>query len=162
MAGDNLDEIVTTDIPETGRRFDDGRPDARSAEGLERRGVRRRLAGNQVGPVRDHRPHGLLDEPFSTLDSLTRFALQDTLLQAWEQDRKVVVMVTHDVDEARSLADRLILMTDGPAARVGEILAVPFPRPRERAAVLEHPEYYACHQRVIEFLEHHAQQSKAM
>jgi nitrate ABC transporter ATP-binding subunit len=103
----------------------------------------------------------LLDEPFSMLDSLTRFDLQDTLLQVWERHRKTVVMVTHDVDEALYLADRLILMTDGPAATVGEILTVPFPRPRERAAVLEHAEYYRCHQRVIDFLENHARQSRA-
>jgi len=103
----------------------------------------------------------LLDEPFSMLDSLTRFDLQDTLLHVWEQDRKTVVMVTHDVDEALYLADRLILMTDGPAATVGEIFTVPFPRPRRRTAVLEHPDYYACHQRVIDFLEHHARQSRA-
>jgi nitrate/nitrite transport system ATP-binding protein len=95
------------------------------------------------------------------LDSLTRFDLQDTLLDVWEQQRKTVVMVTHDVDEALYLADRLILMTDGPGATIGEILSVPFPRPRRRADVLEHPEYYACHQRVLAFLEHHAHQSKA-
>jgi nitrate ABC transporter ATP-binding subunit len=103
----------------------------------------------------------LLDEPFSMLDSLTRFELQDSLLQVWERQRKTVVMVTHDVDEALYLADRLILMTDGPAATVGEILTVPFPRPRKRAAVLEHEEYYACHQRVIDFLENHARQSRS-
>jgi nitrate/nitrite transport system ATP-binding protein len=97
----------------------------------------------------------LLDEPFSMLDSLTRFELQDILLQVWEQNRKIVVMVTHDVDEALYLADRLILMTDGPAARVGETLSVPFPRPRERIAVLEHPQYYELHSRVIDFLEDH-------
>jgi len=68
-------------------------------------------------------------------------------------------MVTHDVDEALYLADRLILMTDGPSARVGEILSVPFPRPRERMAVLEHPRYYEFHGRVIDFLENHAGQS---
>jgi len=101
----------------------------------------------------------LLDEPFSMLDSLTRFELQDMLLQVWEQNRTVVVMVTHDVDEALYLADRLILMTDGPSARVGETLPVPFPRPRERMAVLEHPQYYALHRRVIDFLENHARQS---
>jgi nitrate/nitrite transport system ATP-binding protein len=101
----------------------------------------------------------LLDEPFSMLDSLTRFELQDILLQIWEQNRKVVVMVTHDVDEALYLADRLILMTDGPSARVGETLLVPFPRPRERMAVLKHPQYYAFHGRVIDFLENHAGQS---
>ena len=102
----------------------------------------------------------LLDEPFSMLDSLTRFELQDILLQVWERNRTIVVMVTHDVDEALYLADRLILMTDGPAARVGEILSVPFPRPRERMAVLEHPQYYECHDRVLDFLEHHAAQSR--
>jgi ABC-type nitrate/sulfonate/bicarbonate transport system ATPase subunit len=62
-------------------------------------------------------------------------------------------MVTHDVDEALYLADRLILMTDGPSARVGETLSVPFPRPRDRMAVLEHPRYYEFHGRVIDFLE---------
>jgi nitrate ABC transporter ATP-binding subunit len=102
----------------------------------------------------------LLDEPFSMLDSLTRFDLQDTLLEVWERDRKTVVMVTHDVDEALYLADRLILMTDGPAARVGEVFDVPFPRPRDRTAVLEHPRYYDCHRHVITFLEQHACQSK--
>jgi nitrate ABC transporter ATP-binding subunit len=98
----------------------------------------------------------LLDEPFAMLDSLTRFELQDILLQVWEQNRKIVVMVTHDVDEALYLADRLILMTDGPSARVGEILSVPFPRPRARMAVLEHPRYVEFHGRVIDFLENHA------
>ncbi len=81
----------------------------------------------------------LLDEPFSMLDSLTRFELQDTLLRVWEHSGKTVVMVTHDVDEAFYLADRLMLMTDGPAATVGEIMTVPFGRPRSRAAVLADP-----------------------
>ena len=102
----------------------------------------------------------LLDEPFSMLDSLTRFELQDTLLDVWETHRRTVVMVTHDIDEALYLADRLILMTDGPEAGVGEILQVPFARPRNRAAVLSHPDYYACRRRVLEFLDHHAQQSR--
>ena len=102
----------------------------------------------------------LLDEPFSMLDSLTRFELQDTLLRVWEESGKTVVMVTHDVDEALYLADRLILMTDGPEATVGDVLQVPFPRPRHRPAVLAHPRYHACRRRVIEFLEHHAHQSR--
>jgi nitrate/nitrite transport system ATP-binding protein len=100
----------------------------------------------------------LLDEPFAQLDSLTRFDLQDVLLSIWEEMRRIVVMVTHDIDEALYLADRLILMTDGPEATVGDVLRVPFPRPRVRAAVLEHPQYDACYQRVLDFLEHHAQQ----
>ena len=103
----------------------------------------------------------LLDEPFSQLDSLTRFELQDLLLHVWEKSGKTVVMVTHDIDEALYLADRLILMTDGPEATVGEILKVPFPRPRVRSSVLAHPEYQACRRRVIDFLDHHAHQSRA-
>jgi nitrate ABC transporter ATP-binding subunit len=103
----------------------------------------------------------LLDEPFSQLDSLTRFELQDLLLRVWEKSGKTVVMVTHDIDEALYLADRLILMTDGPEATVGEVLKVPFPRPRLRTSVLSHPEYHACRRRVIDFLDHHAHQSRA-
>jgi nitrate ABC transporter ATP-binding subunit len=102
----------------------------------------------------------LLDEPFSMLDSLTRFELQDTLLRVVEASGRTVVMVTHDVDEALYLADRLILMTDGPEATVGDVLKVPFPRPRRRVAVLEHAEYYRCRTHVIDFLQCHAQQSR--
>ena len=100
----------------------------------------------------------LLDEPFAQLDSLTRFALQDVLLGVCRDPQRVVVMVTHDVDEALYVADRLILMTDGPEATVGDVLRVPFPRPRSRKAVLEHPEYPACYRHVIDFLEHHVHQ----
>jgi nitrate ABC transporter ATP-binding subunit len=94
----------------------------------------------------------LLDEPFGMLDSLTRFELQDVLLQVWEKNRRTVVMVTHDVDEALYVSDRILLMTDGPAATLGEVLEVPFARPRQRAEVLEHPAYYRHRSRVIDFL----------
>jgi nitrate ABC transporter ATP-binding subunit len=100
----------------------------------------------------------LLDEPFSMLDSLTRLDLQDKLLDVWEESRKVVVMVTHDIDEALYLADRIVLMTDGPEARVGEVYTVPFARPRNRNEVLDHPDYYACRSYLIDFLENHAKQ----
>jgi ABC-type nitrate/sulfonate/bicarbonate transport system ATPase subunit len=102
----------------------------------------------------------LLDEPFSQLDSLTRFELQDLLLRIWEHSERTVVMVTHDVDEALYLADRLLLMTDGPEATVGDVLTVPFPRPRARTDVLGHPQYHACRCHVMEFLEHHAHQMR--
>jgi nitrate ABC transporter ATP-binding subunit len=95
----------------------------------------------------------LLDEPFGMLDSLTRVELQEVLLTIWGRDRKTALMVTHDVDEALFLADRIALMTRGPRARIGEILEIPFPRPRERAAVLEHPDYYRLRERLLEFLE---------
>jgi nitrate/nitrite transport system ATP-binding protein len=102
----------------------------------------------------------LLDEPFSMLDSLTRFELQETLLRVWEDSGKTVILVTHDIDEALYLSDRLVLMTDGPEATVGDVLHVPFPRPRTRAGVLGHAAYHACRRRVIDFLEHHAHQSR--
>jgi nitrate ABC transporter ATP-binding subunit len=95
----------------------------------------------------------LLDEPFGMLDSLTRVELQDVLLDIWTEDRMTALMVTHDVDEALFLADRVVMMTSGPRARVGQILEVPFGRPRERLAVLEHPDYYRCRGRLIDFLE---------
>ena len=90
----------------------------------------------------------LLDEPFGMLDSLTRFELQEVLVDTWSADRKTALMVTHDVDEALFLSDRIALMTNGPAARLGGILEVPFPRPRNRAEVLEHPEYYALREQL--------------
>lgn len=95
----------------------------------------------------------LLDEPFGMLDSLTRFELQQVLVDTWSQNRKTALMVTHDVDEALFLSDRIAMMTNGPAARLGEVMEVPFGRPRERATVLEHPEYYTYRERLITFLE---------
>lgn len=98
----------------------------------------------------------LLDEPFGMLDSLTRFELQQVLLELWRKDKKTALMVTHDVDEALFLSDRIVMMTNGPEAEVGEILEVPFPRPRDRKAVLEHPEYYKLREHLIGFLEERA------
>jgi ABC-type nitrate/sulfonate/bicarbonate transport system ATPase subunit len=95
----------------------------------------------------------LLDEPFGMLDSLTRMELQEVLLALWRRDKKTALMVTHDVDEALFLSDRIVLMTNGPEAEVGAILEVHFPRPRERRAVLEHPDYYKLREYLIEFLE---------
>ena len=99
----------------------------------------------------------LLDEPFSMLDSLTRFELQDMLLRVWESSGMTVVMVTHDIDEALYLSDRLLLMTDGPAATVGDVFTVPFARPRARTAVLADSRYQGARRHVVNFLEHHAQ-----
>jgi len=95
----------------------------------------------------------LLDEPFGMLDSLTRMELQDVLLELWGRDQRTALMVTHDVDEALFLSDRIALMTKGPRARLGEIVEVPFPRPRERGALLEHPEYYELREHLLAFLE---------
>jgi nitrate ABC transporter ATP-binding subunit len=82
----------------------------------------------------------LLDEPFSLLDALTSMELQDELVRLWEEARKTLLMVPHDVDEALSLSDRIVMMTSGAAATVGDILSIPFPRPRFRADVLNHPD----------------------
>ena len=95
----------------------------------------------------------LLDEPFSLLDALTRMELQDQLMTLWEAKRKTVVMVTHDVDEALLLADRIVMMTSGPAATVGEILDVPFPRPRRREDILAGADYFWLRDAVLTFLE---------
>jgi nitrate ABC transporter ATP-binding subunit len=95
----------------------------------------------------------LLDEPFSLLDAFTRFELQDQLVHICERTKKTVIMVTHDVDEALLLADRIVMMTNGPAATIGGILQVPLPRPRVRAQVLEHPAYYSACDQLLNFLE---------
>ena len=95
----------------------------------------------------------LLDEPFGMLDSLTRAELQQVLIDLWQKDQKTALMVTHDVDEALFLSDRVVMMTSGPAATVGEILAVKFPRPRSRKQLLEDPEYYRLREDLIGFLE---------
>jgi nitrate/nitrite transport system ATP-binding protein len=98
----------------------------------------------------------LLDEPFGMLDSLTRIELQEVLLDLLAHDGKTAMMVTHDVDEALFLSDRVVMMTNGPSAKVGGILSVPFERPRERHAVLEHPQYYELRESLIGFLEDQA------
>lgn len=98
----------------------------------------------------------LLDEPFGMLDSLTRLELQQVLIDLWRRDQKTALMVTHDVDEAIFLADRVVMMTNGPAAEVGEILEVKFPRPRDRKELLNDPEYYRVREHLIGFLEERA------
>jgi ABC-type nitrate/sulfonate/bicarbonate transport system ATPase subunit len=99
----------------------------------------------------------LLDEPFGRLDSLTRMELQDVLLELIREKEMTSMMVTHDVDEALYLSDRIVMMTNGPAAKVGEILEIDFPRPRVRADVLEHPRYYELRGRLLAFLEEQAE-----
>jgi nitrate/nitrite transport system ATP-binding protein len=98
----------------------------------------------------------LLDEPFSLLDALTRMELQDQLMTLWEAERKTVIMVTHDVDEALLLGDRVVMMTSGPAATIGEILTVPFPRPRRREELVATSEYFEVRDGVVGFLEERA------
>jgi len=85
----------------------------------------------------------LMDEPFGALDALTRGFLQSEVERIWEQQRKTVIMITHSIEEALLLSDRIVMMTRGPAARVDEILEVPFPRPRDRETIDQHPEYHA-------------------
>lgn len=95
----------------------------------------------------------LLDEPFGMLDSLTRWELQEVLMEVWSRTKVTAICVTHDVDEAILLADRVVMMTNGPQATIGKITKVDLPRPRIRKALLEHQDYYAYRQEVLDFLE---------
>ncbi|WP_199330587.1 nitrate ABC transporter ATP-binding protein [Microcoleus sp. FACHB-68] len=96
----------------------------------------------------------ILDEPFGALDAITKEELQEELLKIWNDHRATVLMITHDIDEALFLADRLVMMTNGPAAKIGEILEIPFPRPRDRARIMEDPEYYKLRNHALDFLYH--------
>ncbi|WP_428983738.1 ABC transporter ATP-binding protein [Rhodoferax mekongensis] len=94
----------------------------------------------------------LMDEPFGALDALTRAKLQDELLEIVAKTQATVVMVTHDVDEAVLLSDKIVMMTNGPAATIGEVLSVNLPRPRNRVALADSPEYLGYRKAVIDFL----------
>ncbi|WP_211642989.1 ABC transporter ATP-binding protein [Loktanella sp. SALINAS62] len=94
----------------------------------------------------------LLDEPFGMLDSLTRWELQEVLMEVWSRTKVTAICVTHDVDEAILLADRVVMMTNGPQATIGKITDVKLPRPRTRKALLAHPDYYEYRQEVLDFL----------
>ena len=102
----------------------------------------------------------LLDEPFGMLDSLTRWELQEVLMEVWSRTKVTAICVTHDVDEAILLADRVVMMTNGPQATIGKITNVDLPRPRTRKALLEHPDYYAYRQEVLDFLEEYEHGAK--
>jgi len=95
----------------------------------------------------------LLDEPFGMLDSLTRWELQDVLMDVWKKTKVTTICVTHDVDEAILLADRVVMMSNGPNARIGNIMEVGLERPRSRSELLAHPDYYAYREELLDFLE---------
>jgi len=94
----------------------------------------------------------LLDEPFGMLDSLTRWELQEVLMEVWERTHVTAIVVTHDVDEAILLADRVVMMTNGPHAKIGKIQDIDLPRPRSRKALLAHPDYYRYRESLLTFL----------
>jgi bicarbonate transport system ATP-binding protein len=96
----------------------------------------------------------ILDEPFGALDAITKEELQEELLKIWNDYRSTVLMITHDIDEALFLADRIVMMTNGPAATIGEIMTIPFERPRDRAQIMEDPEYYKLRNQALDFLYH--------
>ena len=100
----------------------------------------------------------LMDEPFGALDALTRGKLQRQVLDIWEHHRQTVIMITHDVDEALYMSDRIVLMTNGPAATIGEVLEVPFPHPRHIQELRELPEYYELRNHALNFLDRHFSQ----
>jgi bicarbonate transport system ATP-binding protein/nitrate/nitrite transport system ATP-binding protein len=94
----------------------------------------------------------ILDEPFGALDAITKEELQEELLQIWSDHQVTVLMITHDIDEALFLADRVVMMTNGPAAQIGEVLEIPFSRPRNRRRIMEDPEYYNLRNYALDFL----------
>jgi nitrate/nitrite transport system ATP-binding protein len=103
----------------------------------------------------------LLDEPFAQIDALTRGVIQEELIQMWNSSRNTVFMVTHDVDEAILLSDRILLMTNGPEARIAEMVHVSIARPRSRETIIEHPRYYKIRNHIIHFLVRHAKHETA-
>jgi bicarbonate transport system ATP-binding protein len=94
----------------------------------------------------------ILDEPFGALDAITKEELQQELLQIWNTQKCTVLMITHDIDEALFLADRLVMMTNGPAAGIGDVLTIDFPRPRNREDIMEDPRYYELRNQALDFL----------
>jgi nitrate/nitrite transport system ATP-binding protein len=94
----------------------------------------------------------LLDEPFGALDALTRGVIQDELIKVWGETQQTVFMITHDVDEAILLADRVLLMTNGPQARIAEAVHIDLPRPRQRDRIIHHPAYYRIRNHLVDFL----------
>lgn len=94
----------------------------------------------------------VLDEPFGALDAITKEELQEELLKIWGNSGCTVLMITHDIDEALFLADKLVMMTNGPAAKIGEVMEIPFPRPRDRSRIMELPEYYKLRNYALDFL----------
>jgi nitrate/nitrite transport system ATP-binding protein len=94
----------------------------------------------------------LMDEPFGALDALTRGMIQDELIKIWDETRQTVFMITHDVDEAILLADRILLMTNGPHARIAESVNVSIPRPRKRTDIIHHESYYLIRNHLVDFL----------
>jgi bicarbonate transport system ATP-binding protein/nitrate/nitrite transport system ATP-binding protein len=94
----------------------------------------------------------IMDEPFGALDPITREEMQEELLKIWRDHRATVLMITHDIDEALFLSDRLVMMTNGPAANIGEVLEIPFARPRDRLRLMENPQYYELRNYALDFL----------
>ena len=94
----------------------------------------------------------LMDEPFGALDALTRGLIQEELLKIWSETQQTVFMITHDVDEAILLSDRILLMTNGPLAQVAESVSVSIPRPRNRTDIIHHPAYYKIRNHLVDFL----------
>jgi bicarbonate transport system ATP-binding protein len=94
----------------------------------------------------------ILDEPFGALDAITKEELQEELLKIWNEHQCTVLMITHDIDEALFLSDRLVMMTNGPEANIGEVLTIPFARPRDRERIMEDPEYYKLRNYALDFL----------
>jgi nitrate/nitrite transport system ATP-binding protein len=94
----------------------------------------------------------ILDEPFGALDAITKEEMQEELVKIWQEHKLTVLMITHDIDEALFLADRLVMMTNGPSAKIGEVLEIPFERPRDRDKVMDTDKYHELRNYALDFL----------
>ncbi len=145
MAKNTKDEIVRSHLAMVGLT-----EAAEKLPGQISGGMKQRVA---IARALSIRPEVLiLDEPFGALDAITKEELQEELLKIWGQNRCTVLMITHDIDEALFLADKLVMMTNGPAANIGEVLTIPFSRPRDRSRMMEMPEYYQVRNYALDFL----------
>ena len=141
-----VDEVATRDLSMVGL----------SAEAIHRKpsqlsgGMRQRVSIARA--FANHPKLLLLDEPFGALDALTRGTIQDELLKIWGGTNQTVFMITHDIDEAILLADRILLITNGPFARVAESVRITIPRPRARTDIVDHPNYYPIRYHLVQFL----------
>ena len=147
------EEVIERHIDLVGLRHAADKPPAQLSGGMKQRVAIARALAIQPKLL-------LLDEPFGALDALTRGNLQEQLMKICEENKVTAIMVTHDVDEAILLSDRIVMLTNGPESKIGQLMKVDIPRPRKRMEVINHPNYYSYRSEIIYFLNQQKQIKK--